>query len=127
LRRHRTVVSCNDCHRKIDPLGFALENFDPIGKWRVAYQGRAKVDASGEMPDGQAFDDIEGLKQILVQQKDRFARALVEKLLAYALGRQLTPADRPHIDQILDQAGQTGHGLRDIIRLVVLSPPFRAL
>lgn len=126
LRRHRTVASCNDCHRKIDPLGFALENFDPIGKWRSAYHGRAKVDASGEMPNGQAFADVQGLKRILVQKKDRFTRALVGKLLAYALGRQLTPADRPHIDQILEEAAKNGDGMRDILRLVVLSPAFRS-
>ena len=89
------------------------------------------VDCSGNrranLADGAEFADVQELKRVLLNHEEQLAEELVESFLAYALGRQLTPADRPHIDQILDQAGQTGHGLRDIIRLVVLSPPFRAL
>jgi mono/diheme cytochrome c family protein len=125
LEKHRNVASCYDCHRKIDPLGFALENFDPIGKWRDSYSRQAKIDASGVMPNGEAFGDIEGLKRILVKNKDQFARALTEKLLAYATGRQLTPAARPHIDQILTQLRKHKYRFRDLIHLIVISEPFR--
>ncbi len=126
LNMHRDVPTCYDCHRKIDPLGFALESFDPIGRWRSTYGRNAKVDSSGELPDGQKFQDIQGLKQILVTRKDQFAKALTEKMLAYAIGRRLHPADRPAIDQILQQLQASKYGTRDLIELVVLSEPFRS-
>ena len=126
LRKHRSVASCNDCHRKIDPLGFALENFDPIGKWRDSYSRQAKVDASGELPSGATFDDIDGFKPLIVAQKDQFTRALAEKLLAYASGRHLTPRDRPHVDSVLAELHNNGDGMRTLIRAVVLSQPFRS-
>ena len=125
LRKHRQVTSCYDCHRKIDPLGFALENFDPIGRWRDSYNRKSPVDASGELPSGQQFSDVAGLKRILVKNNEQFARALTSKLLAYGTGRQLTPADRPHIDRILTEAKQANYRMADLIRLVVLSEPFR--
>ncbi len=126
LAKHRSVASCYDCHRKIDPLGFALENFDPIGKWRETYNQRAEIDASGELPNGRSFDNINGLKAILVEQKDQFARALAEKLLAYATGRRLTPADRPDVEQLIAASRKPNDGLRDLIKNVVLSKPFRS-
>ncbi len=126
LSKHRDVASCYDCHRKIDPLGFALENFDPIGGWRDKYQGKSKIDTAGEMPNGEAFDDIADLKRILVKNKDLFVKALTEKLLAYATGRELTYKDRPHIDEIVKALHDRGYGLRDLIQLVVLSEPFRS-
>ena len=126
LKQHRDVASCNDCHRKIDPLGFALENFDPIGNWRNTYGRNTEIDAAGELPNGKSFDDVEGLKAILVEQKDQFAKALTQKLLAYATGRHITPDDRPHIDTILANSQVAGDGFRDLIKLVVQSDPFRS-
>jgi hypothetical protein len=126
LDKHRSVPACYDCHRKIDPLGFALENFDPIGKWRESYENQTAIDPSGELPGGHQFQSIDGLKEILVERKDLFARALTEKLLAYAMGRQIEPADRPHVDKIVGEVRERGYGLRDLIQHVVLSEPFRS-
>ncbi len=126
LAKHRSLASCLDCHRKIDPLGFALENFDPVGRWRDAYGRGVAIDASGELPNGQAFDDIQGLKHILLEQNRQFARALATKLLAYATGRHLTATDRPYIDQLVDELESRGSGLRDLLELVVTSDLFRA-
>ncbi|MFT7512355.1 MAG: mono/diheme cytochrome c family protein [Candidatus Omnitrophota bacterium] len=125
LRKHRETPSCYDCHQAIDPLGFALENFDPIGGWRTVYDKRNTIDASGELPTGEAFSDVTGLKDILLARKDRFARALTNKLFSYALGRHVAPMDRPHIDGILTELEASGSGFQDLITLVVLSEPFR--
>ncbi len=126
LKKHRDTPTCYECHKKIDPLGFALENFDPIGGLRETYGRNAPVDATGELPGVSHFDDIVGLKDILVEQRDQFALSLTEKLMAYAMGRPTAPGDRPHVDQILDDLDAKGNGFRDLLRLVVLSEPFRA-
>jgi hypothetical protein len=126
LSKHRDNASCSDCHRKIDPLGFALENFDPIGKWRETYGRNASIDASGELPNGRSFNDIKELKAILVEQRSQFVKSLTEKLLAYAMGRHIAPTDRPHVDAILAKSVANGDGLRDLVTLVALSRPFRS-
>ena len=126
LSKHRDIASCYDCHRKIDPLGFALENFNPIGGWRESYGRSAKVDASGELPDGRAFNDIAGLKAVLVEQRSQFVKALTEKLLSYAIGRQVAPSDRPYVDAAIVEAEAKGEGFRDLVTLIVLSKPFRS-
>lgn len=120
LSKHRDNPTCYDCHRKIDPLGFALENYDPVGRWRSAYDRKAKIDPSGELPDGRSFDDIRDLKKILLSRKDSVARAMTEKMLAYATGRRIVPSDRPHVDRIIDRS----NGLHDVIEQVVISDPF---
>ncbi len=126
LKKHRSSAVCNDCHRKIDPPGFALESFDPIGRWRDNYRRGVKVDASGILPNGMSFKDIEGLKNILVQQKDQFARALTGKMLSYAVGRGQDLADRPHIDRVLNAISKSDYGFHELITQVVLSEPFRS-
>lgn len=126
LQKHRETASCYDCHRKIDPLGFALENYDAIGHWREKYNADAKVDPSGELPNGKTFADITGLKAVLVEQKDQFARALTEKLLAYATGRRIAPSDRPHIDAIVAASRDQGYGFRDLLKTIAASEPFRS-
>jgi hypothetical protein len=126
LLKHRQTPSCNDCHSKIDPLGFALENFDPIGNWRATYDSRTEIDASGALA-GRPFDGIEQFKQLLLDDRQQFYRALVSKLLAYALGRHIGPLDRPHIDQIVAQIdSEQPAGMRDIVKAIVLSGPFLA-
>lgn len=125
LEKHRNVASCFDCHRKIDPLGFALENFDPIGRWRTNYNSKTPVDSSGELPGGKRFDDVQGLKTILLQQQDQFARAVTNKLLAYGLGRELDANDRPQVDAILKVTSQSDFRFADLIEQVVLSDAFR--
>lgn len=126
LQKHRDVPSCNDCHRKIDPPGFALENFDPVGGWRNNYSRNVPIDASGELPDGQSFTDIREFKTLLVSREEQFARALTEKMLAYATGRKLTVADRPEVDRIVTELKSSGYGLRDLIHLIVASTAFRS-
>lgn len=126
LEKHRSVATCNDCHRRIDPPGFALENFDPIGGWRQSYGRNKKIDSSGQLATGQKFAGVEEFKTLLLQRKDLFARALTQKLLSYSIGRSFELSDRPHIDQIVADLTRKGGGLRDLIKLVVLSEPFRA-
>ncbi len=125
LEKHRTIASCNNCHRKIDPMGFALENFDPVGQWRTNYTKNLSIDASGQLPNGTTYDNIVSFKQILLQQKELFARALTSKLMAYATGRQMTPADRPAVDKIIHDLESRGGGMRDLILLIVDSQTFR--
>ncbi|MEL7498999.1 MAG: DUF1592 domain-containing protein [Planctomycetota bacterium] len=122
LKNHRDVATCYDCHRKIDPLGFALENFDPVGRWRGSYGRKTKIDASGELPNGTAFRDIRELKPILLANRQQFSRALVTKLFAYAIGREMTASDRPQIDTV----AESSNGLRDLIIAVASSPTFRS-
>jgi len=125
LAKHRENPSCYDCHRKIDPLGFALENFDPIGAWRTKYEKGAPIDGSGELPSGQHFNDVAELKRVLVERKDQFARMLTERLLSYACGRKMEPMDRPAIERILAATKQEGYRFRDLLEQVVASQPFR--
>ena len=124
LEKHRGNTTCAECHRKIDPLGFALENFDAVGKWREKYKGNLDIDAAGELPGGGGFTTLPEFRRLLLMRTDQFNRCLTEKLLTYALGRQLGINDRPEIDHILDQLDENS-GLRDLIRLIVTSETFQ--
>ena len=126
LAKHRDNTGCYECHRKIDPLGFALENFDPIGAWRKTYEKGAPIDTSGELPGGQRFEDVAELKKLLVQRKDQFARMLTERLLGYACGRRIEPLDRPAVDRIIAATKESNYAFRDLIEQVVLSQAFRS-
>jgi hypothetical protein len=126
LAKHRDNPSCYECHRKIDPLGFALENFDPIGAWRGTYEKGAPIDASGELPGGQRFADVAGLKRALMERKEQFARMLTERLLTYACGRRIEPLDRPVVDRVLAATRKDDFRFRDLIEQVVLSQAFRS-
>lgn len=125
LEKHRDVPSCYECHRRIDPLGFALENFDPIGRWRETYSKRVPVRAAGKLPNGREFKDIGELKRLLAAQESLFARSLTQKLLSYASGRLLGPSDRPQVDRIVERLQQRQGGFRDLILLVATSDLFR--
>ena len=122
--KHRTVQSCNDCHKKIDPLGFSLENYDAVGGWRTEYESGHKVDPSGLMPSGEKFSDVTGLKRIMIRDFDQFSRNLTAKLLAYATGRTMGISDRPGIDAIVREMKSEGAGLRDLVKHVVTSNAF---
>jgi len=124
LQKHRTVTSCAECHRKIDPLGFALENFDAVGAWRNKYDGNLAIESTGTMPNGDQFADVNEFRQLLLLQQDEFSRCLTEKLMTYALGRKLDISDRPALDKILATLKREQGGLHDLIRLIVLSEPF---
>lgn len=122
--KHRTIDSCNDCHKKIDPLGFSLENFDAIGSWRTEYESGHKVDPSGQMPGGESFKDVVGLKQIMARDLKQFSRNLAAKLMTYATGRTMNASDRPEIDAIINQLKSERGGLRDLVKHVVTSKTF---
>ncbi|MCO8120723.1 DUF1592 domain-containing protein [Stieleria sp. TO1_6] len=124
LEKHRASAACNECHRKFDPLGFAMESFDPIGQWRSRYENKSPIDTSGKLPSGQTFDDIVGLKRLLVERKAFFVRALAEKLFAYSLGRRVEPADRGTIDDILQRLESEDYPTKTMIEQIVLSDLF---
>ena len=129
LYQHRSVTRCADCHRKIDPAGFALEFYDPIGRYRSHYSSRKSpdllIDGSGELPSGETFQNERDLKRLLLARKDRFAQTLTEKLLTYATGRSMTFRDQADIKKIAAECGANGYGLRRLITDVVLSETFR--
>jgi len=126
LAKHRADPICHSCHQKIDPPGFALESFNAIGGWRTAHgdDGKLKVDSSGEIADGQTFGDIVGFKELLARRKPQFARCLTEKLLTFALGRELHALDRPHVDRILQALPEHRYRFGDLVQLLVASELF---
>lgn len=124
LEQHRVNQACASCHSKIDSLGFALENFDAVGRWRDAYRSGLPIDASGTLFGESQFDDIIGLKDALLDHPEWFMRAFSEHLLSYALGRELTLTDRPHVDQILRHVLADRGQFSTVVTQVVLSKPF---
>ena len=123
--KHRTVESCNQCHKKIDPLGFSLENFNATGVWRTSYENGRDVDPSGKMPSGESFKDLDGLKEILTGDTSLFSRNLTSKLLTYATGRTMEVGDRAEIDRIVTELQESNGGMKDLMSLVVQSSIFR--
>jgi len=123
LEVHRANPSCSVCHEVMDQLGFALENFDPMGKWRE-HDGQFPVDSSGRLPDGREFSGPTGLRNVLVADLDVFRKCLTEKVLTYALGRGLQYFDQCAVEQIAAAARQQGDTLSGIVRAVIHSDPF---
>jgi hypothetical protein len=144
LAKHRQQTSCSSCHRKIDPAGFALENFDVIGGWRERYRsalvgdpvkGRIdglnvkflwgrEVDAGDTLPDGRRFANVDELKKLLLADPEQIARCVAGKLLTYATGGGLQFADRQTIEEIVKRSRDHDLGLRTIVHEVVQSPAF---
>ncbi len=124
LMRHRENPSCAACHNLMDPIGFGLENFDWLGRWRDLDNGQP-IDASGKMPSGETFDGPEELRRVLLNRKQEFIRHLTSKVLGYALGRSLRDADQCVVQQIADRVEKDNYGARTLLREVVLSVPFR--
>ena len=124
LEKHRKDPNCAACHARLDPLGFALENFDPIGRWRTQVSGES-VDASGELPGGVVIVGPEALKQVLLERKQLFLRHLTEKMLAYALGRGVEYYDIPAVKRITEAVASDGHRAPKLILEIVRSEPFR--
>lgn len=145
LSQHRNASECQSCHQKIDPLGFALEQFNPIGGFRHRYRtigegdkvdihisGRAvryrlgrDVDATGILESGEAFQDFRGLRDILAEDQNRLARSLTIKLLTFATGREMGFSDRAEIDRIVQESAEKNYGVRDLIHLVIDSSIFK--
>ena len=125
--KHRENPDCAGCHARIDPLGFALENFDITGRWRDKYENNRSVDATGTLLKKYDFTNIVELKDVLVKEDKRFARAFTAHLLRFALARELTPGDSLIVDDILNKTEADDFRLRSIIRQVILSNAFTNL
>jgi hypothetical protein len=124
LEEHRRDPVCASCHSRIDPLGFALENYDVLGRWRTDDSGQP-IDNRGQLPDGTVINGPEELKKVLLERKTVFLRHFTSKMLGYALGRGLTPSDSCTVDQILDQIEKQQYRSQALIQAIVLSMPFR--
>ena len=125
LEKHRADPSCAVCHDRIDPLGFGLENYNPVGAWREK-TGAFPVDSSGELPGGLRFESPAELKKILRENNgDQFARCLIEKLLTYALGRGLERFDTPAVNEIQREVADNGYRFSSVIAAIVQSVPFQ--
>jgi mono/diheme cytochrome c family protein len=124
LAQHRASPSCASCHAAIDPLGFALENFDVIGGWRTVDESGRPVDASGQTVSGAKVEGLAGLRALLLEQPDQFPRTVTEKLLAYAIGRPLEYSDRPAVRTIVRDAAAHDYRWSSIILGIAQSPTF---
>ncbi len=124
MERHRDDPKCASCHARMDPLGFALENFDGIGAWRSAEDGEP-IDASGMLPGGEPFRGPSGLRDVLIAHRQSFARCLAEKLLTYALGRGLGLADRCFVDEVVRKLEKGDGRFSALASAIVESPPFQ--
>jgi hypothetical protein len=124
LAQHRQNPSCNGCHAVIDPLGFALENFDVIGGWRTVDESGKPVDSSGMTASGAKVEGLSGLRALLLEQAEQFPRTVTEKLLAYALGRRLEYYDQPTVRKIVRDAAPHDYRWSSIILGIVESPAF---
>jgi hypothetical protein len=146
LARHRADESCASCHNKIDPQGFALENFDVMGAWRDFYRGDAKdkipevglgkngwpfgfhyalpVESQGQLPDGRKFNDVRELKQLILQDESKIARNLARQLVVYATGAAIRFGDRAAVERILEQTKADQYGVRSLVHAIVQSDLF---
>ena len=124
MEKHRANAVCASCHSKMDPLGFGLENYDAVGKWRTL-DGKFPVDSSGTLPNGKTFATPAEMRAALASLLPQFARSLVEKLMIYALGRGVAPYDRRAIDQITGRLADQGYPFQTAIYEIVRSAPFQ--
>jgi hypothetical protein len=124
LERHRANPVCASCHDKIDPLGFALENFDVLGRWRTE-DGGQPLDTSGTLPDGTKLNGPEELKNVVLERKHLFVRNLTSKMLGYALGRGLTLEEHCTVDEIVKRLEADEYRAQTLVREIVMSVPFR--
>jgi len=124
LAAHRERPDCAGCHVSIDPLGFALENYGPTGRWREKYSNGRKVEAGGTLFRKYEFSNIIEFKDALLAEKDRFTRAFAGHLLSFALGRALVPADSPALDRITAATIEKGYRMKSLVHEIALSKPF---
>jgi len=125
LSKHRERADCKGCHEQIDPLGFALENYDPIGNWRTLYENERDVDMEGTLFRKHEFTDVAGFKDAILAEKDRFARGLAGHLLSFALARELGPADQIALDHIAEATVAEDYRIQTLLKQVILSEPFQ--
>ncbi len=124
MEKHRSNAICASCHARMDPIGFGLENFDAIGRWRTE-DGKFPIDASGTLPDGRSFTGPEELRQILVADRDAFTVGLTGKMLIYALGRGVEASDKPTVNAIARQVAQDRYRISSLVLGIVKSTPFQ--
>lgn len=124
LEAHRERSECAVCHDRIDPLGFGLENYDVLGRWRRIQNGRL-INSRGKMPDGTEFNGPKELKQVLLSRKDQFAEHLTTKMMGFALGRGLRDEDYCAIEEIVDTLRRSDYASHALVTGIVLSKPFR--
>ena len=125
MQQHRANPVCASCHTLMDPLGFALENFDAVGRWRERSESNTPIDATGVMPDGRQFDGPSGLRTVLLQAPDQFVTTVTEKLMTYALGRGVEYFDAPTIREIVRNAEREDYRFASIVSGIVNSTPFQ--
>ena len=125
MEQHRANPACASCHAQMDPLGFALENFDAVGRWRTLSESHTPIDASGVLPDGRRFEGPAGLRAALLQAPDRFVHTVTEKLLTYALGRGVEHFDAPTVRAVVRDAERDGWRFESIVLGIVNSTPFQ--
>jgi hypothetical protein len=123
MEMHRKNPACASCHQRMDPVGFALENFDALGKWRTVGDG-VPIDPSASFPDGTRFEGVAGLRALMVAHKEDFVRTLTGKLSAYAVGRGLDYHDMPAVRGIVRDAAPADYSWSAIIAGIVKSTPF---
>jgi hypothetical protein len=124
MEKHRANPACAACHVRMDPLGFALENYNAVGQWRTHDAGQP-IDASGSLPDGRSFRGSAELKTLLAADKEAFAECLTEKLMIYALGRGLEGYDRPALQRIVKELSSNNYRFSTLISGIVNSVPFQ--
>jgi len=124
LAQHRADPVCAGCHSRIDPIGFALENYDALGQWRTEDSAKP-IDNTGELPDGTKFAGADELRAMLMQHKDLFVHNLTNRMLGYALGRGLTRQDSCTVDSIVNQIAKEEYKSQSLILAIVMSKPFR--
>jgi hypothetical protein len=121
---HRVNPVCSGCHATLEPPGLALENYDAIGRWRDVDESETRIDASGNMPDGSKFEDLDAFRTLLSKDSTVFATTVTRKLMTYALGRGLEPYDMPAVRKIVRDATPQGVRLADLVTGIVKSVPF---
>jgi hypothetical protein len=124
LKQHRADAACASCHELMDPVGFALDNYDAIGRWRETEAGQP-IDAAGALPDGSEFVGVDGLERALLQRPDLFVQTLTEKMLTFALGRGVEYYDAPAVRQIVREAREDDYRFSRLIMGIVESTPFQ--
>ncbi|MYI74885.1 MAG: DUF1588 domain-containing protein, partial [Acidobacteria bacterium] len=125
MSAHRANPACASCHNIIDPTGFALENFDAVGRWRVVDESSNTIDAGGVLPDGTPFAGVTDMIAALVRRPERFVTTVTEKLLTYALGRGVEHYDMPAVRRIVSEAAEDDFRFQTIVVNIVNSYPFR--